>query len=859
MSERLPLRELIARHKSHLQEGQRALASRFEQDGDVITALSSRSALIDDILRNLLVDLQLQDKITLCAVGGYGRGELWPGSDIDLLVLLPNEPDSELSACLEQLVSLFWDIGLEIGHSVRTVDQCIEESANDLTVQTALVEARHLAGDPWLFDKMRSAFMSRLDPRAFYHAKRIEQDERYLRYQESPYSLEPNCKESPGGLRDLQCILWIAQASGYGSSWDDLHLHGFITQREAQGLARRELFLKRLRMHLHLQVGRREDRVLFEYQTALADKFGFAATPDRRASEQLMQEYYRIAKAIMQLNTILLQNLGAAIFPAPDFPPEPISARFQNSHQLLDVVDENVFNETPQAIFEAFLLMQSHQALKGMTARTIRALWRARSLVDDSFRADPVNKANFIRLFKAPRGVLHEMRRMNQFEILGNYLPKFGAIVGQMQHDLFHIYTVDQHILRVLRNLRRFSETEFSHEYPFCSQLICYFEKPWVLYVAALFHDIAKGRGGSHSELGAVNAQEFCSEHDIAPEDAELISWLVLHHLTMSTVAQKKDISDPDVIAAFAATVGDERHLAALYLLTVADIRATSPKVWNGWKGQLLESLYHQTRRLLSSGGEMPKRQGIIQEHQEEAMRLLRYHAIPDNAQDLLWRELDTAYFVRHSSEEIAWHARALHYRTAPDNPVVKARLNRNGEGIEVMVYTLDQRDLFARLAGFFSRAGYTIMDAKIHTTRHGYALDSFMLLDLSGRDSDRDMISYIEHELTERLVRQGEPEAPATGRLSRQVKHFPIQPQVTIQPDERDQNYVLSVSAADRPGLLYTVAMTLAAHGANLQTAKIATLGERVEDTFLISGGDLHDSTRRIRLETELIERLQC
>ena len=850
---------LLARYKAILQGRQENIVATYRATGDVTQALQARSALIDKVFTDLLKALGLEHQLTLCATGGFGRGEMWPGSDVDLLVLLPQPPDAPTTVRLEELVSFFWDLGLQIGHSVRTVGQCLEEAKNDLTVQTALVEARYLAGDHELFDTLHSAFIAQLDPQAFFHAKRIEQDERYLRYQESPYSLEPNCKESPGGLRDLQTILWIAQASGFGSSWDDLHLHGFITQREAQGLVRRELFLQRLRLHLHLHVGRREDRLLFDYQTALAEQLGFVATPTRRASEQLMQEYYRTAKAIMQLNTILLQNLGAAIFPSTLHPPEPINERFQNAHQLLDLTHENLFNDNPQAIFEAFLVMQQHAELKGMTARTIRALWRARHLVDDTFRADPVNKTNFVRLFQAPRGVLHELRRMNQCDILGRYLPNFGAIVGQMQHDLFHIYTVDQHILRVLRNLRRFSETEFSHEYPFCSQLICYFDKPWVLYIAALFHDIAKGRGGSHSELGAVDAQEFCTSHNLSNDDSELIAWLVLHHLTMSSTAQKKDISDPDVVADFAALVGDERRLTALYLLTVADIRATSPKVWNSWKGQLLEELYGQTRRLLSSGANAPKRQGIIQEHQEEAIRLLRYHAAPENAQEQLWRQLDTAYFVRHSSDEIAWHARALHYRTAPVEPVVKARLNPHGEGIEVMVYTQDQRDLFARMAGFFSRAGYNIMDAKIHTTRHGYALDSFMLLDLSGRDSDRDMISYIEHELTDRLVRQGPPETPASARLSRQVKHFPIQPLVTIQADEKGMHFVLSVSAADRPGLLYTVAMTLAAHGANLHTAKIATLGERVEDTFLITDGDLGDSASRIKLETELIERLKC
>ena len=849
---------LLSRYKLRLQSGQAALVQHYLTEQEPPLLLRGRSQLIDEVLRDLWNELQFPQSLALVAVGGYGRGELWPGSDIDLLLLLPEQPDSELTEQLEQLVSLFWDIGLEIGHSVRTVKESLEEAANDLTVQTALVETRLLAGSKLLFAELLSEFNTHLDPQAFFHAKRVEQDERYLRYQESPYSLEPNCKESPGGLRDLQTILWIAQAAGYGKDWQDLEHNGFVTTQEKQGLERREKFLQRLRIQLHLHVGRREDRLLFDYQTALAEQLGFSAIPTRRASEQLMQEYYRTAKTVTQLNTILLQNMGARIFPSPQQIPKTINERFQNAHQLLDVVSENVFNETPGAILEAFRLMQLHSELKGMTARTIRALWRARSLIDDGFRSNAQNKASFVELFMHEHGVLHEFRRMNQFDILGRYLPNFGAIVGQMQHDLFHAYTVDQHTMQVLRNLRRFSATEFAHEYPYCSQLISNFDRPWLLYIAALFHDIAKGRGGSHSELGAVDAQEFCDSHGLGPEDSELIAWLVRQHLVMSSVAQKQDISDPDVLAAFAATVMDERHLTALYLFTVADIRGTSPKVWNSWKGQLLQELFNQTCRLLRSGGQAPVKQGIIQERQEEALRLLRYHAVPENAHERLWKKLDTVYFLRHSAEEIAWHARALNYRIESPEPVVKARLNPHGDGIEVMAYTIDQHDLFARMVGFFSRAGYNIMDAKIHTTRHGYALDSFMLLDVSGRDSDRDMISYIEHELTDRLIRQAPPEAPANGRLSRQVKHFPIQPQVTIQPDEKGIHFVLSVSAADRPGLLYTVAMTLATHDANLHTAKIVTLGERVEDTFLISGGDLGESTSRIRLETELLERLK-
>lgn len=849
--------ELLTRYRDAIQQGQATLRVEYFVDPDPARLLYERSHLVDEVLRDLWIELGFPDSMALCAVGGYGRGELWPASDIDLLILMPDDPDEECTARVEQLVGLFWDIGLEIGHSVRTVEDCLKIAEGDLTVQTALVEARLIQGNYALFNRMISRFKAMLDPQAFYHTKCAEQEERYRKYHESPYSLEPNCKDSPGGLRDLQTILWIAQATGYGNSWRDLKRHGFITYQEEQGLARHERFLQRLRIHLHLHAGRHEDRLIFDFQTALAEQLGFKSTPAQRASEQLMQEYYRTAKTIMQLNTILLQNMGAAIFPPPDIAPEEINERFQNAHQLLDVRHEKVFSEHPEAMLEAFLLMAQHPELKGLTARTIRSLWRARRLIDDNFRQNPVNKQRFIEIFKQPHGVLHEMRRMNQFDILGRYLPKFGTIVGQMQHDLFHVYTVDQHILQVLRNLRRFSNTDFTHEYPFCSQLISDFDKPWLLYLAALFHDIAKGRGGGHSELGAIDAQEFCDEHGLSEDETELIVWLVRNHLIMSNVAQKQDIADPDVAAAFARTAKDERHLTALYLLTVADIRGTSPKVWNSWKGQLLEGLYNQTRRLLASGGQVPA-QGIIRERKEEALRMMRFHGVIDSSHEAFWAELDTVYFLRHSAEEIAWHTRALHYRIAAEEPVVKARLNPHGDGIEVMVYTRDQRDLFARLVGFFSRAGYNILDARIHTTKHGYALDSFVMLDVSGRDSDRSMLAYIEHELVERLLQQGAPEKPISGRISRQVKHFPLQPKVTIENDEKGAHFVLSVSAADRPGLLYIVATVLAAYGANLHTAKIMTLGERVEDTFLITGANLGNAANRIKLETELLNQMK-
>ena len=847
----------VAALRAQVKASQEALRGEYADHGDARRLLVSRCARVDDVLTRLWKELRFPASLSLAAVGGYGRGELYPSSDVDLLILLPAEPDAALQARLEALIGCFWDIGLEIGHSVRTIEECLSEAQKDITVQTALLEARLLAGNTRLFTRFERTLREDLDPLHFFQAKRLEQQERYLRFAETPYSLEPNCKESPGGLRDLQVIFWISQASGYGAAWSDLERCGFLTREEMQHAERCEDYLRHLRIRLHLHLGRREDRLLFDYQNALAAQFGFEATEARRASEQLMQEYYRNAKAITGLNTILLQNIGAALYPHRDMPPEILDDHFQAVGDLLDVRSESLFEQKPSAIFDAFLLMQEFSDLKGMTARTLRALWRARERITPEFRADPANRALFLRLFQSPRGLVHEFRRLNQLDILGAYLPAWGRIVGQMQHDLFHVYTVDQHILQVMRNLRRFTMAEFAHEYPLCSRVISDFDRHWLLYVAAIFHDIAKGRGGDHSELGMADAREFCAAHALEPEDAELVVWLVKNHLVMSQVAQKEDLTDPDVISAFAARVGDSRHLAALYLLTHADIRDTSPKVWNNWKGKLLADLYYQTLHRLDQDP-APAPHGIIADRQAEAMRLLRYFALSGTVHERLWSQLDTVYFLRHSAEEIAWHTRSLHYRIHNDQPVVRAKPNSEGDGLQVMVYTRDQPDLFVRMVGFFARNGYNIVDAKVHTTRHGYALDSFVVLDVAERDNDREMVAFIEHELAERLIHQAPPDTPTSGRLSRQVKHFPIEPEVSIRSDEKGAYYVLNLVAADRPGLLYTVATTLAEFGANLHTAKIATLGERVEDVFLLSGGDLVSSGSRIQLETELMERLR-
>ena len=847
----------ISALRAEVKAAQTRLQQEYEQNGDALALLKARCAQVDVTLEKLWKSLDFPESMALAAVGGYGRGELYPASDIDLLILLPKPASAALQAKLETLVGHFWDIGLEIGHSVRTVQECLDAAAADITVQTALIEARLLTGNANLFATFEKRLHGNLDPLRFYEAKCLEQQERYLRFNETPYSLEPNCKESPGGLRDIQVIFWIAKAAGYGASWEALERSGIITLEGVEIAKACEEQLRHLRIRLHFLVGRREDRLLFDYQNTLADRFGFTGTEEKRASERLMQRYYRNAKSVTLINTILLQNMGAALSPESEQIPQILDDDFQSVGNLLDVRDETLFKRKPEAIFDSFLAMQESHELHGMTARTLRALWRASEQIDPEFRANPANKAAFLRILQSPRGIIHEFRRLNQLDILGAYLPNFGRIVGQMQHDLFHVFTVDQHILQVMRNLRRFTMSEFAHEYPLCSRVMSEFDQPWLLYVAALFHDIAKGRGGDHSEKGTVDAQEFCEAHGLSEEDTELVVWLVRNHLVMSQVAQKEDLGDPEVIGKFSYLVADTRHLSALYLLTHADIRGTSPKVWNQWKGKLLADLYLQTLHQLGQG-RAPATHGIIAERQTEAMRLLRFFALSETVHERLWKQLDTVYFLRHSAEEIAWHTRSLHYRIYNNQPVVRARLYQEGEGLQVMVYTQDQPDLFARIVGFFARAGYSIVDAKIHTTAHGYALDSFVVLDIEDRDTHREMIAYIEHELEQRLIHQTPPEIPRTARLSRQVKHFPIKPEAQIRGDERGAHFILSLVAADRPGLLYTVANTLAEHGANLHTAKITTLGERAEDVFLISGGDLRDSASRIRLEATLMERLK-
>jgi len=811
---------------------------------------------VDETLLTLWRHTGMPDHTALLAVGGYGRGELFPHSDVDVLVLLPpghTETGDALRSAIEGFITACWDSGLEIGSSVRTVDECVAMALADVTVQTALLESRYLCGSRRVFNTFRHANTHAMDPKAFLRAKTLEMVQRHRKYEDTPYSLEPNCKESPGGLRDLQVVIWVARAAGLGKNWSALAAKGLITPFEVKQLNRNEGLLKLIRARLHLIAGRREDRLVFDLQTAVAESFGYEGTRAQRASEVLMRRYYWAAKAVTQLNQILMLNIEERIEGSQDAPMRPINDKFLERAGMLEVASDDLYQRDPHAILETFLVYQQTIGPKGLSARTLRALYNARDLMDAKFRHDPVNRATFMKILKSHEGQTHAFRLMNQTSVLGRFLWVFRRIVGQMQHDLFHVYTVDQHIIMVLRNVRRFFIPEHAHEYPFCSQLAANFDRPYVLYIAALFHDVAKGRGGDHSELGEREARRFCRDHGVPREDTALIEFLVKAHLTMSRIAQKEDLSDPEVIEEFVKLVVDERRLTALYLLTVADIRGTSPKVWNAWKGKLLEDLYRLTLRAL--GGARPNMDAEVEARKQEARSMLNLASLPPGVQHPLWQTLELSYFARHDAGDIAWHTRSLYADVKTTEPIVKARLSPLGEGLQVLVYAPDRQDLFARICGYFDGAGFNILDAKVHTTRSGYALDTFQVTSPQLELHYRDLISFVESQLTAALTATGPLPEPSRGRISRRVRSFPITPRITLRPDERAQHWLLGVSTSDRSGLLYSIARVLARHNINLQLAKITTLGERVEDTFLIDGSALQQNKMQLQVETELLD----
>ena len=845
----------VADLRAKIKQKKQRIFSKLDRKTDYQSLLSKHAKQTDALLRSLWKQKLASIDATLVAVGGYGRGSLFPYSDVDVLILISDTLKKTEETKIASFISTLWDIGLDVGHSVRKIDECIDESKKDISTQTNLMEARFLIGSKSLYSQFTKVISQNLEEKKFCDGKMVELKQRHSRHNDSFQNLEPNLKESPGGLRDLQTILWISQAAGYGSSWEAIRSSGIITKSEQLQLEKHERALILVRTLLHVQAGRKEDRLLFDFQRLLAADLGFRTTSAKPATEQLMQVVFKASKSVSLLSSIILQHLTEIIHQERNTKPKSIDANFQIRNGFLETTSAGLFNKNPRLIFRFFSMLHDHPEIKGISARARKELWHAKKLINDGFRDDPENRSAFINFFKKQIGLTHTLRLMSQYDLLGKYLPEFGKICGQLQHDLFHVYTVDAHILMVVRNLRRFAAPDMSHEFPLCSKLIGSFKRPETLYIAGLFHDIAKGRGGDHSKLGMSDAKKFCEHHGLNTTDTSLVVWLVEQHLYMSTMAQKRDISDPLVVKEFVQKVKTQRRLEALYLLTVADIRGTSPKVWNGWKGKLLENLYYLALEHLKINPNKP--QNLVETKIRNVKNRLTAYAIPNTTYDRLWSKLDESYFIRHEESEIVWHTRVINYHGSNNQSLVKARLSPIGDGLQVLTYGKNEPLVFARICSFFEDTEFSVVEAKVFTTKDNYYLNTFqVLIDRYAENDYQDMINHIEHTLPMALSSSSLPKSNK-GRISRRLQYFPIKPEVDIRGDENGLNYYLQITCGDQPGLLYAIARILTKHQVDIKNAKINTLGERVEDTLLISGDVLSSARETLRLQSDLVEEL--
>ena len=832
----------LAAFRCALDDAQKGLVDRFASGEPAHLLVLERASIIDEVLIAAWRRQGLDGAtgVALVAVGGYGRGELHPASDVDILVLQDEARDDARVSGIQAFVAFLWDLGIEVGHSVRTTEESVATARADITVATSLMESRLLAGCRDLFVQMkrRTGADAVWQSRAFFEAKWQEQQERHHKFHDTAYNLEPNVKEGPGGLRDIQMVGWVVKRHFDAESLYELVDHAFLTETEYRALIDGQNFLWQVRFALHVLTGRREDRLLFDYQVTLAEQFGFECDSANLAVEQFMYSYYRTIMELSRLNEMLLELFQEAIlFEGEDETPVPVNRRFQVVNGFLEVIGEHVFRRYPFALLELFLILQQSPELKGVRASTIRLVRDHRHLIDDTFRADVRARSLFLEILKQPRGLTHELHRMHRYGVLGAYLPEFEAVVGRMQYDLFHAYTVDEHSLKVVGNLRAYAVEKHRAALPMCAEIFDRLPKPELLYIAGLFHDLAKGREEDHSELGAEIALEFCRVHTLSEYDSRLVSWLVRNHLLMSVTAQRKDITDPEIVNEFAGIVGDRVHLDYLYLLTIGDIRGTNPSLWNDWKATLLRDLYLATARALWRGLENPvDRQELITETQTGARGLL---GAAGPGADRIWANFGEDYFLRHTADEIAWHTQAIVNSEPHALPLVLVRNGRGGT--EIFVYARDQEFLFAATTSMLGRLGLNIMDSRIITADNAMTLDSYVVHDMhGGGPCEAERLPEITHRLHDALKSPGSARQVDSRIPRRQLKHFSIRSDVSFADDRQNRRTVMEVVARDRPGLLARVGWALADCKVRLQNAKIITIGERAEDVFFIT--DAHN-----------------
>ncbi|QCO22539.1 [protein-PII] uridylyltransferase [Acinetobacter cumulans] len=827
------------------------LQERFEQGLSIREIIVTRSDLIDEALKFLWQHAELEhSQLGLFAVGGYGRREMLPYSDVDIMILSEDDIPRELEAQISTFISSLWDVGnFKPGISVRTIADCVTQAASDLTVATALIEARLITGNEHLAKWPRRIVSQTWTDKTFFDAKMQEQTKRYAQHNNTESNLEPDIKNAPGGIRDINQIGWIAKRHfRVNRIYDLVHL-GFISEFELGVLEEAESFLWEIRHHLHRLTKRDENRLLFDYQREIAAKFGYHREEDKSPNypiEQFMKRYYRSAQQVSTLNEMLLAYFNESVItprlPSYERQIEEINENFKLVDGKLAVQHHKIFSENPSAILEIFYLLANRPEIEGIRARTLRLLTLAAKRIDQSFRDNPAHQALFMEIIRSPYRLYDTLVAMKRYGVLGNYIPAFGQIMGLMQYDLFHIYTVDAHTLLLIRNLNRFKEPEFAKDFPVVSSVFQRLARRDIVYLAAIFHDIAKGRGGDHSELGASDAIAFCLAHGFTEREANLVAWLVKNHLQMSVTAQKKDISDPDVVKTFAETMGDMEHLDYLYALTVADINATNPTLWNTWRASLMRQLYTQARDVIRSGiGRPVDYQMLIEDTKFTASELLVEEFSLDDVEKV-WQELGDEYFVKESANEIAWHTRAILKHGSNPEPLVLMRAHRKfaQDAVQIFIYTQDQPNLFATTVAVLDRMNLDVQDARIITALKSFSLDTYVVLDRFGTlltDPDR------EHTVIDALIKALSQADVYPGlmqrRIPRQLRHFDIENTVAVTLNEALQQNMVEIATLDHPGLLAKVGGLFMMQGLDIHSARIATLGERAEDIFFVTKKD--------------------
>jgi [protein-PII] uridylyltransferase len=844
--------------------------NRFYEGEDVRTLVNERARFVDRLLHFAWRHFDISDTISLIAVGGYGRMELHPHSDIDVLILLPSDPDAETRHTLERFITFLWDLNLNIGHSVRTLQECIQAAADDITIATNLLESRTLAGNKLLRSQMRKEIDARniWPSREFFYAKWQEQRERHNKHNNTEYNLEPNIKNAPGGLRDIQTIIWIAKRHFNVEKVVDLVRAGFLTENEFNILRNGEEFLWRVRYGLHLLAGRHEERLSFDYQRTLAAEFGYHDTDKSLAVEQFMQRYYRAVSALRELNDVLLNFLDESLSDDDNIAEiVDINRRFRTHNDYIEVKSEFVFRQTPAALLEIFVLMGQNPQIKGVRASTIRLIRENRHLIDENYRQDIRNTSLFMELMRSPHALVTQLLRMKRYGILGRYLPEFGEIVGQMQHDLFHIYTVDAHTLACIKNMRRFWYAGSQEKFPLAAKIIRELPKIELLYIAGLYHDIGKGRGGDHSQLGAVDARAFCERHGLGKRDTNLIVWLVENHLHMTSIAQRQDISDPEVIHNFALKVGDQIHLDYLFVLTVADVNATNPTLWTSWKAQLMRQLYTETKRALRRGLENPvDKHEWIEDTQQQVIQNLSHKGFSEAEARKIWAGRGEDYFLRESVTDIEWHTEAIAHHANPDEPLILIRDPQDGvyEGAtQIFVRMRAHNHAFAAVVTLLDQLNLSIQDARLYSSSGDFTNDTYFVLNenLEPIGNDNERRSTIWQTLHDELAHNIDNfPSISQRRTARELKHFTMPTRTSLANDINSGTTVLEVISPDRPGLLARIARVFVKFGIRIHNAKIATLGERVEDVFFVTdqeGRQLFDPEFCASLQADICEQL--